>query len=360
MIGAPRPVRLVPGPEIEAWGDPEIEAYTRTALRTGVPAPTSLALEANAPRVLRAFARHWWAVVRAGTLDPALKERMRVRMAEAAGCRYCATSAAEDADGGLPPPGRDELPPLDLDGLTSADALALRLADVVAAEPWRLDASLRTAVLDAFPPDELAELLAFVAWQSGGPRAIRAWGAETYKPGARVDPDTLPVPLPYVARTGPVPPAPPPVAADPATVLAVAETSGWPPAGWVRVLAPRPDLLGPWLELADATTSGPPLGDRIGALTREAVGTALLFPAWAPPVADPATDAERLAVAYVRALAVRGEVPDDLRAAALEGLGDGGVVQLGFAVACQAGACLLVRWLDGGDDPASAAIRLVD
>ncbi len=349
---AVRPVRLVPGQEIEAWNDPEIEAYARVSLRDGVPAPTSLAIEANAPRVLRAFGRFWWTTFRGGTVDPVLKERIRVVMAQAAGCTYCATSAPlldGDADA-------DEAEP-DYLVASGRDAIVLDAADRLASRPRALDEELRSALVAAFDPAELSELLAFMAWQAGGPRAIRAWGAEAYKPGGRVDPAMLPVRLAYADASGPVPAAPSVVPADHTAALADAAAGGWPPVAWIQLLAPRPDILAAWTGLIEATTTGEPLGDRIGALVRATVGEALLLPTWALAVPGPVTPGERLAVDYARALAVRGEVSDDLRAAALEAFGDAGVVQLGFAVASQAGAALIVRWFTGGPPRAIALVR---
>lgn len=353
-----RPLRLVPGPEIEAWNDPEIEAYARASLRDGVPAPTSLAIEASAPRVLRAFGRFWWTAFRGGTVDPGLKERIRLVMALAAGCTYCATSApvVKDDAAAADETGADGADP-DYLVASGRDALALDAADRLASRPWALDDELRAALVAAFSPGEVAELLAFMAWQAGGPRAIRAWGAEAYKPGARVDPAALPVPLAYAGATGPVPGVASLPAADPVATLARSAATGWPPAAWVRMLAPRPEILAAWCALSDATTTGDPLGDRLGAIVRSTVGQALLVPAWAPGAPVPATPAERLVADYARALAVRGEVPDDLRAAALETFGDAGVVQLGFAVASQAGPALVVRWFGGG---APRPIALVD
>lgn len=364
------PVRLVPGPEVEAWGDPEIEAYARAALRDGVPAPTSLAIEANAPRVLRAFGRFWWATVRRGSLDPGLVERLRVRIAEASGCLYCATSSMEVAR---------LAPPVPAAPTADRDALATEAADRLATDPASLGNGLRDALVAAFDPGELAELLAFIAWQSGGPRAIRAWGAEAYKPGARVDESSLPVPLPYASRSDalPDPPSPPPF--DVEAAIAGAQRSGWPPAAWVRLLAPRPAILAAWLDLVDATTTGEPLGDRTGMLVRLAIGGAVGVPDFMPPDGPGVADAriepedaravasgdttslappERLAVAWARTLAVRGEVPDDLRRSALDTLGDAAVVQAGFAVATLAGPARVLRWLDG--TPVSAPIRFLD
>lgn len=365
-----RPVRLVPGPDIEAWDDREVEAYARAALRDGVPAPTSLAIEANAPRVLRAFGRFWWATVRRGSLGPALVERLRVRMAEASGCLYCATSSLDIAR--LAPPVTPTT------AANDRDALATEAADRLATDPASLGARLREAIIAAFDPGELAELLAFLAWQSGGPRAIRAWGAEAYKPGARVDESRLPVPLPYASRSGVVPEPPEPRSVDVEAVLARAARTGWPPPPWVRLLAPRPAILATWLGLVEATTTGDPLGDRVGMLVRLAIGAAVGVPGFMPPDipavaaaglgpeearavaagdAMSLVPAERLAIEWARSLAIRGEVPDHLRVAALDTLGDAAVVQLGFAVATIAGPARVQRWFAG--TPAGV-IQLLD
>lgn len=88
----PEPVRprlpLVPGDAVEALADPEIEAYFRQSYALGTPPPTSLALYAHHPELLRAWCRFWWTAFHGGKVEHGFKERLRVRIAERIQCHY--------------------------------------------------------------------------------------------------------------------------------------------------------------------------------------------------------------------------------------------------------------------------------
>lgn len=79
---------LVPGEVVEAWQDPEIEAYFRDAYRFGTPPPTTLAMEAHQPEAMRAWCRWWWTAFHNGIVELPLKELLRVHIAESNGCAY--------------------------------------------------------------------------------------------------------------------------------------------------------------------------------------------------------------------------------------------------------------------------------
>lgn len=327
------PVSLVPGDRIEAWADDEVAAWFAEAGATGVPAPTSLAMEAHVPRLLRGFGRLWWATYRGGALEPPLMERVRAAMAGAAGCTYCASSgpavAPPDPDAAL---GR--LAPAAPDDLVVAAAVAL------AGDPGSLDASAARALDQRLGPAALAELLGFMAWQATGPRMLRAWGASAWKPGPRVDPATLPVRLPWAERawTGPREARSPAVTPPAASLRARAAGLGWH-AAWVEGLLPRADVLAAWLDLAEAVRAPGPLGPEI--LTP--VIAVLTGGPGLPPPGHPAATA----VAWASSLGTRGEVEDDLAGRALAELGDAGVVHLGFLVAATRGPALVGGWLAG-------------
>ncbi len=72
---------------------------------------------------------------------------------------------------------------------------ALTFADVLATRPHELGPTQWAALNEAFAPPELVEVVAFCAWQYGGPRMLRSWHSEDYKRGERPELADLPVRL---------------------------------------------------------------------------------------------------------------------------------------------------------------------
>src|SRR4051794_40072056 len=87
----------------------------------------------------------------------------------------------------------------------SPPAAALAFADALATRPDTLGAAEWDALAGAFSAEEMAEVVAFCAWQFGGPRMLRSWRAEDYKRGERPELDTLPVRLAYADQRGAAP-----------------------------------------------------------------------------------------------------------------------------------------------------------
>jgi len=356
---------LVPAHVVEAWDDPEIRWFYREAHRLTVPAPTSLALESHYPAGLLGFCRLWWASFHDGRIERALMEELRVRIAEQAGCAYCATSRLEA-------PAATGRPGVTAPAGDTRRQAALAFVDLLSLRPWEIGPATWAGLSDVFDEDEVVELAVFAAWQYSGPRMLRSWGAARYKTGERADASTLPVRLAYADDAGRTTPPPRPPAPRP-------DGSGSAPAGWLTFLAPRPELAAAWLGLWRAAVDDGPLPARIGQLIRVDLATRLVHPAWAPldapgiraagidaatmaalPALDPAMfdPRERAAVGYARAMLADRELDGAEEAALAELLTEAELVQLGLAAAVQVGAILVDRSRAAGDQAEATALRL--
>ena len=81
-------IPLADAKAIEGLGDHEIEAYFRESHRESTPAPSKLMLLAHNPATLKAWCRFWWATFRRGTVEHALMERLRFRIASLVSCGF--------------------------------------------------------------------------------------------------------------------------------------------------------------------------------------------------------------------------------------------------------------------------------
>jgi alkylhydroperoxidase family enzyme len=213
------------------------------------------------------------------------------------------------------------------------------------------------------------EVIAFAAWQYGGPRMLRSWRAEDYKRGERPDLDALPVRLAYADSPADAPgPAytPPLPGTRPGDILARAEAAGSPPVAWLRFLAPHPRLLDAWSSFYWTIFERGLLPPRLKHLARLRMAQVLDTPEWAPPDAprlrelsigpreyagversDPGvlTPKEAAAVAYAETLAYGSPVEDDTFSALAKECSEAELVELGFAVASQSGVIRVFRWL---------------
>jgi alkylhydroperoxidase family enzyme len=245
---------------------------------------------------------------------------------------------------------------------------ALAFADVLATRPRDLGSVEWTRLREAFKPPELVEIVAFCAWQYGGPRMLRSWRSEDYKRGERPVLTDLPVRLAYADQQQQAPTWPPREYPRAAEVLRRAEQLGSPPVAWAQFLAVRPDLLADWTDLYWATVHGRLLGPRLGQLVRVYMSCRLDCPEWAPSDSravqlaglspsdinalsrdDTArlTPKERAALAYAREIIADSDVPDSVFATVAAELSDAEIVQLGFAVAVQNGPIRVFRSMQG-------------
>ena len=351
---------LVRGEAVEAWADPEVRWFFREAHRLGVPAPTSLALQAHYREGMLGFCRMWWASFHEGVVERSLTEELRVRIATQAGCAYCATSRldAPAATSGALPAMASKASEAGMGGRRRTALLAF--GDALSLRPWDLGPGDWSRLRAAFSEAEVVELVLFAAWQVSGPRMLRSWGAERFKQGARVDPASLPVRLAYDRpASGDEPaaePRPRPRGGPP--------PPGSAPEGWLAFLGPRPDLAAAWVDLWGAAIDDGPLPPRIGQLVRVDLATRLGHRPWAPlddpailasgidqataaalPTADPARfDArERAALTYARALLADHAIDEAAIATLTAEFSEAELVQLGLATAVQIGAILVDR-----------------
>lgn len=211
------------------------------------------------------------------------------------------------------------------------------------------------------------ELIAFIAWQVGGPRVLQSFGAEGYKRNGRVVLEALPVRLAYYP---PEPGPPPPVllapAADLEEVRAWARWRGSPPQAWLELLAPSPQVLSAWWNLyRQAVEEEGRVGRRLKQLLRVLVAEESLCPAWAPPDSPSLREAgvgrgerealargdwerfgpaEQAALRYAQGL-IWGEVDEEAWACLEEHFEPASIVELGMATAVQLGAARVTRVL---------------
>ena len=242
---------------------------------------------------------------------------------------------------------------------------------MLATRPHALGPAEWTALREAFAAPELVEVVAFCAWQYGGPRMLRSWRSEDYNRGERPELAGLPVRLAYAdsheAPRWPAREYPPPDA-----LLARAEALGSPVPAWARFLAPRPELLADWTHLYWTTVHGDVLGPRLGQLVRVYMSQLLDCPAWAPLDSAAIHDTgltsadvaalrqgqlaglsvrEQAALAYTREVVADTDVPDAVFARVAAALSEAEIVALGFAVAVQNGAIRVFRSMQAAGVP---------
>lgn len=125
-----------------------------------------------------ALESYWRTVARLDRLDAQTTELVRLRGAAAHRCRLC--SSRRQVTALEAPGGRDLLDQMfepDPRGLTPAQAAAVDLVDAVVWHPADLGRDLTDRVLEAFDPDEVAELLHDVVRNAANKIAV-AFGAD--------------------------------------------------------------------------------------------------------------------------------------------------------------------------------------
>jgi alkylhydroperoxidase family enzyme len=245
----------------------------------------------------------------------------------------------------------------------------LDFADRLVTDYTTLDLASFAALERHFSRPDLVGIVAFAAWQFGGPRMLRSWRAEDYKRGERPELDTLPVRLAYSDSDKDAPgraylPPLPGQSAD--TILARAEAGGSPPVEWLRFLAPHPRLLEAWSSFYWTVFDAGVLPPRLKHLARLRMAQVLDCPEWVPEDAPRLRELgigprERTAVewydtsvlspeevaalAYAETLAYGGPVEDDVFAPLALHCSEAELVELGFAVASQSGVIRVYHWL---------------
>ena len=220
-----------------------------------------------------------------------------------------------------------------------------------------------------FNEPDVIEIVTFCAWQFGGPAVLTSWGAENYKVNGKVDLDQLPVRLAYAdaAQSGaPLPriPEPPLHSLDDFQIRAERRLS--PPPTWLQFLSSHPTLLSTWGGMYETMVENGVVERRIKQLQRVLIADRLDCPTWAPEQSlslqtvgisarereavntsnySIFSESERAALQYADALILYGKVNDDLFQRLTESFSWSDIVELGFAVATQAGAARVVAAL---------------
>jgi len=368
---APR-ISLVPGHQVEAWNDPEIEAYFRNSYLLMTPPPTSLSMEAQNPESMRTWCRFWFNTFHRGIVDHRLMEMLRVQIAVDGNCEYWAThrSASARRDG-LSEEALISAVGQESQTLTNREEIALQFVRRLSNAWQELDAADLALLRSVFTEPELVEIVAFGAWQYGGPRTLSSWGAEGYKTNGQVVLSALPVRLAYAeyAERGEAAPAlPDPPQTPAAEILARASRRNSPPAPWLEFLAPHPTLLSTWSGLYDQVVEGGIVEARTKQLMRVMMAERLDCPEWAPPDSQsvveagigpkerqalltfdlaPFTPRERAALGYTESLISVGQVEDEVFAQLHATFTEGEIIELGFAIAVQNGVVRVYRALAG-------------
>lgn len=111
--------------------------------------------------VLSAFPQH-------DSLDTELLELVRLRVAKAHECAYCATVRTQSVRDSVAPKEDAVLgDEIDADELTRRELLAVRLADLLSTDPHRITDDFFAEVRDEFGDEALTELLLFACLEVG-------------------------------------------------------------------------------------------------------------------------------------------------------------------------------------------------
>ena len=220
-----------------------------------------------------------------------------------------------------------------------------------------------------FNETDVVEIVAFCAWQFGGPAALTSWGAENYKVNGKVDLDALPVRLAYADAAQSeeaLPPIPEPPLHSLDDLQNRAEQRLSPPLAWLRFLSSHPTLLSTWGAMYEMLVEDGAVASRIKQLQRVLIADRFDCPSWAPEQSSSLQVAgidarerdavnasdfsifledERAALCYADALILFGKVDDDVFQNLKESFSWSEIVELGFAVATQAGAARVLSAL---------------
>ena len=190
---------------------------------------------------------------------------------------------------------------------------------------------------------------------------LTSWGAESYKRDGKVVLEALPVRLAYAdaAKSGqPLPPMPDPPYLPLDDLLERAERRQSPAPAWLELLSPHPVLPRAWGTMYEMLVEGGVVESRVKQLQRILISERFGCPQWAPEespsilgagIDDREREAirnsdysvfserERAALYYAESLILFGKVEDEIFTSLRQAFSWSEIVELGFAVATQAG-----------------------
>jgi alkylhydroperoxidase family enzyme len=161
-------------PRIQPVDLDELDADSRRRIEQaqirGVPLPEVERIMAHAPAVLQAFDHYWSGVVAAGSVDPELKELLRMHVAKSLGATEVLGPSAEDPRLALLDAYSDDL------GFSGRERAALHYADAIVWGPSGSSDEMWDALHKHFSEPEIVELSVVIALFSGGHRWISTLG----------------------------------------------------------------------------------------------------------------------------------------------------------------------------------------
>ena len=198
---------------------------------------------------------------------------------------------------------------------------------------------------------------------------LTSWGAESYKRDGKVVLDALPVRLAYLEAgqsTAPLPPIPEPPRLSLPELFQRAEERQSPPPAWLKFLSSHTTLPSTWGAMYEMLVENGVVESRVKQLQRVLIADRCNCPDWAPEhslsleqsaIGTREREAirssdfsdfsarERAGLRYAEALTLIGRVDNDIFEEVKEAFTWPEIVELGYAVASQAGPALVLSML---------------
>jgi len=362
---------LVPGEIVEAWRDAELEAFYRDAYKFGTPPPTSLAIESHAPEMMRAWVRFWWTTFHHGVVDHGLKEVVRISIARRGNCDHCANLRSATAKAQGVTEAEIQAAINVLPGTLAKSGPAAEFAVALTTDHTKINASHFAELRKVFSASQVAELVAFCAWQFAGSKMISAWKTEDYreKNGRPIALHELPVRLAYdnVTNGNRMSATVPNNDVDASSNLLALVPSDSPLARWINFLSAQTEVQNAWCNLYIHALDRGSVDSRIKHLIRVRLSQLLDYPEWAPPAdrrlvelgigpdefaalrsAREGVFSRREAVAldYAEMMCYGAEITDEVFDPLAAEYSEPDLVEIGFAVSAQQGVMRVCKALD--------------
>lgn len=165
--------------------DEEVNEFLREAETDWYEDAAFFGAMAHRPELLKRFVSAFRAFAESERIDDSTLELMRLRVAEAHECAYCATVRTEDVRENVAPKEAavfgDEI---DTERLTDREALAVQLADALSADPHGITDAFVDELKAEFSDAELVELLLFASLEVGLDRFTIALTLDTAEESA--------------------------------------------------------------------------------------------------------------------------------------------------------------------------------
>ena len=147
--------------------DPEVNDRLRETAEGWYGDSAFFGAMAHRPELLKRFMETFEAFA-AGSFEPELLELARLRIAVAHQCAYCATVRTRDVEDAVAP--KEEAvfgEEIDTGPLSRREALAVRFADQMSADPQRITDAFFDELCEVFGEEEVVELALFLSLEVG-------------------------------------------------------------------------------------------------------------------------------------------------------------------------------------------------